>query len=91
MSFPVIEHAKGDYCYCNGEKILLSSDLGRSLKEPVDQTIYYESIRFKSGVMVFFEDHMLRLYRSVQAKEAFDFDSEILYDQSMKLIPGFGP
>jgi branched-chain amino acid aminotransferase len=59
----------------------------------VDQTIYYESIRFKSGVMVFFEDHMLRLYRSVQAKEAFDFDSEILYDQSMKLIrdSGFEP
>lgn len=90
MSFPIIEHAKGDFCYCNGEKILLSSDLGRSLQEPVDHTTYYESIRFRSGVMVFFEDHMLRLYRSVQAKEAFDFDSEILYDQAMDLIRDSG-
>ena len=29
---------------------------------------------------------MLRLYRSVQAKEAFDFDSEILFDQATELI-----
>ncbi len=90
MSFPIIEHEKGQYCFCNGTKVPYSSDLGRSLKTPVDDTIYYESIRFRSGVMVFFEDHMLRLYRSVHAKEAFDFDSEILFDQAMELIRDSG-
>ncbi len=91
MSFPIIEHPKGDYCFCNGEKVMFSSELGRSLLKPEDRTIYYESIRFTGGVMVFFEDHMLRLFRSVQAKEAFDFDSEILYEQAMKLIRDSGP
>lgn len=86
MSFPIVENPRGDYCYCNGEKLSFASDRGAALFSPVDQTIYYESIRFKNGVLIFFEDHMLRLYRSVMAKEAFDFDSEFLYEESMKLI-----
>lgn len=86
MSFPIIERPKGEYCICNGEKIHYGSETGKLLMSPVEDTIYYESIRFRDHVMVFFEDHMLRLYRSVMAKEAFDFDSELIYEQAEQLI-----
>jgi branched-chain amino acid aminotransferase len=86
MSFPIIERPKGEYCICNGEKIHYGSETGKLLMSPVEDTIYYESIRFRDYVMVFFEDHMLRLYRSVMAKEAFDFDSELIYEQAEQLI-----
>ncbi|MBN1891705.1 MAG: aminotransferase class IV [Clostridiales bacterium] len=86
MAFPIIENPRGEYCICNGEKVLFSSEKGKFLMNPVDQTTYYESIRFRDGIMLFFEDHMLRLYRSVQAKESFEFDSEVLYEQAMRLI-----
>ena len=86
MSFPIIERPKGEYCICNGEKIHYGSETGQLLMSPVEDTIYYESIRFRDYVMVFFEDHMLRLYRSVMAKEAFDFDSELIYEQAEQLI-----
>lgn len=86
MAFPIIENPRGEYCICNGEKVMYSSEKGKLLMDPVDQITYYESIRFREGIMLFFEDHMLRLYRSVQAKESFEFDSEVLYEQAMRLI-----
>lgn len=86
MSFPMLENPSGEYCYLNGKKILLSSAEGKSLLEPVDDIIYYESIRFQDGVLLFFENHMLRLLQSIDAKEMFVLDTDVLFDNAMKMI-----
>ncbi len=86
MSFPMLENPSGEYCYFNGKKILLSSAEGKSLLEPVDDIIYYESIRFQDGVLLFFENHMLRLLQSIDAKEMFPLDTDVLFDNAMKMI-----
>ena len=86
MSFPMLENPSGTYCYYNGRKITLSSDEGQSLCEPISDLIYYESIRIHKGVMVFFENHMLRLMQSIEMKENFELDTEALYDDAVRLI-----
>ena len=86
MSFPMLENPSGEYCYCNGHKVLYTSDEGRSLFEPIDDLIYYESIRFQKGILLFFEDHMLRLLMSIQKKENFQINTEKIYDDAVGLI-----
>src|ERR1035437_647514 len=86
MSFPMLENPSGDFCFYNGKKVLYSSDGGQSLLNPVSDIIYYESIRVKDGVLLFFENHMLRLLTSIGALENFPLDTEVLYDLSMKLL-----
>ena len=86
MSFPMLENASGDFCYYNGDKVMFTSDLGKSLFEPVSDVIYYESIRVKNGVLLFFENHMLRLLTSIDAKEKFSLDTDVLFDNAMKML-----
>jgi len=86
MTFPMLEKPLGDYCYFNGVKTYYSSVEGKNLLNPTDEVIYYESIRFQKKVMVFFEDHMVRLHRSVEAKENFQVDSNSIYETATKLI-----
>ena len=86
MSFPMLENPSGDFCFYNGKKVLYSSDEGQSLLNPVSDIIYYESIRVKDGVLLFFENHMLRLLTSIGALENFPLDTDVLYDLSMKLL-----
>lgn len=86
MSFPMLENASGDFCYYNGSKVMFSSDAGKSLFEPVSDVIYYESIKVKNGVLLFFENHMLRLLMSIDAKEKFSLDTDVLFDNAMKML-----
>lgn len=86
MSFPLLESPYGEYCYLNGRKVLYDSAEGQTLRIPSNDVIYYESIRFRQNVMLFYEDHMVRLHQSVAAKENFDFDSEKIYADSVRLI-----
>jgi branched-chain amino acid aminotransferase len=86
MTFPMLEKPLGDYCYLNGVKTFYSSSEGKDLLKPSDDVIYYESIRFQKKVMLFFEEHMVRLHRSVEAKENFAVDSNLIYDLASKLI-----
>jgi branched-chain amino acid aminotransferase len=86
MTFPMLEKPLGDYCYLNGVKTHYSSAEGQNLLKPTDEIIYYESIRFQKKVMLFFEDHMVRLHRSVEAKENFPVDSNRIFDTASELI-----
>lgn len=86
MTFPMLEKPLGDYCYFNGIKTYYNSAEGQDLFKPTDSVIYYESIRFQRKVMLFFEDHMVRLHRSVEAKENFRVDSNLLFETASKLI-----
>ena len=91
MSFPMLENPSGDFCYYNGQKILFSSQEGKALSEPVFDVIYYESIRVREGVLIFFENHMLRLLQSIEAKENFPLDTDILFETAMKMLSEADP
>jgi branched-chain amino acid aminotransferase len=82
----MLENPSGDFCYYNGNKTALSSAEGKALLEPVSDVIYYESIKVRDGVLMFFENHMLRLLQSVEAKEKFPIDTDILFDDAMKML-----
>ncbi len=86
MGFPMLEKPLGDYCYLNGVKTYYASAEGQKLLIPSDAVIYYESIRFHNKVMIFFEDHMVRLHRSVEAKENFPVDSNLIFETASELI-----
>lgn len=91
MSFPMLENPSGDFCYYNGQKVLLTSAEGKNLSEPVSEVIYYESIKVREGVLLFFENHMLRLMQSIEAKENFTLDTDILFDAAMKMLSEENP
>lgn len=86
MAVLMLEKPFGDICYVDGRAVFFDSTEGRALLEPTDDIIYYESIRFKSQILIFFEAHMLRLHESVSGKENFPFDSEQIYEQATKLM-----
>ena len=86
MPYTLLENEEGEYCSLNGEKILFSSASGMELQIPTEEIVYYESIRIREGTLIFFEDHMLRLYESIAAKEAFLFDAEKVYTDAQQLI-----
>ena len=92
MAFSMLENVVGRFCYLNGERIAYDSEVGRSLFLPVEETIYYESIRVLDGVMLFFEDHMLRLYSSIEKEQRLSEatvyfpDAEQIYAMSVLLI-----
>lgn len=86
MPFPMLENASGSFCIYNGEKITYDSAIGTSLSNPIPDIIYYESIRIREGILIFFENHMTRLMRSIEAKENFTLDTELLYTYAMRLI-----
>jgi len=86
MSLPMMENPSGEYCFVNGNKVKLVSDEGRDLLRPVSDMIFYESIRVSEGVLLFFENHMLRLLQSIDAASDFAVDTDTLYDAAMRLI-----
>lgn len=88
MSFPMLENPSGDFCYYNGKKVLFSTAEGQSLRflEPVSDITYYESIRVKDGVLLFYENHMLRLLTSIEALENFPLDTDVLLNWPCSLF-----
>lgn len=76
MAYPLVDGNIGDYCTLNGQKVLFTSEEGKKLFLPTDEITYYESVRFQKGVLLFWEDHMARLSKSVEAKEDFPIDPE---------------
>lgn len=86
MAYPLVESNIGEYCILNGARVSFDSLEGAELFLPTDEITYYESIRFQQGVLLFWEDHMERLYKSVMAKEAFAIDPESYRAQSLSMI-----
>ena len=76
MAYPLVEGNIGEYCTLNGEKVAFDSEKGRALFVPTEEITYYESVRFQEDVLLFWEDHMQRLHKSVEAKENFPIDPD---------------
>ncbi len=74
MAYPLLENALGKIYFYDGAFISANSSVAISLLNPFEESTYYETIRFKSGVLLFLEDHLDRLVRSVSSTEDFAFD-----------------
>lgn len=76
----MLESALGDTYYFDGE--LISSDSGKAkeLLIPTDEVTYYETVRIKHSVLLYVEDHLARLCRSVHGIEDFPVDTERIFD-----------
>ena len=96
MSFSLLENVLGDACYLNGERVPFASALGESLRGLQASPVFYESIRVDQGIMLFYEDHMLRLLSSIEKHNEIHGtifpipDVENLYATAMCLIEDDG-
>ncbi len=86
MAFPMLENVAGEYFIYNGRSIRYDSEEGKAFFQPIDDIVYYESIRVRDGILVFFENHMVRLLRSIEAKENFPLDTDLIYETAMLYI-----
>ena len=86
MAYPLMEHLTGNgFLYC-GKYYRVSSELTESLQRPVDIKTYYETIRVKGGVLLFVEDHLARLVKSVKGLENFPVDTAGILSEAYSLI-----
>ena len=86
MAYPLMEHLTGKgFLYC-GKYYRVSSELTESLQKPVDCRIYYETIRVKDSVLLFVEDHLARLVKSVKGLENFPVDTKKILTEAYSLI-----
>lgn len=86
MAYPLMEHLTGKgFLYC-GKYYRVSSELTESLQKPVDCRIYYETIRVKDSVLLFVEDHLARLVKSVKGLENFPVDTAKILAEAYSLI-----
>ncbi len=91
MAYPLLESPIGDFYYYDGEKISSSSDEAAKLLIPTDEVTYYETLRVRNGVPLFFEDHLRRLSKSVEGIEKFEVDMTGIILQSYDFIKEFDP
>ena len=86
MAYPLMEHLTGNgFLYC-GKYYRVSSELTESLQRPVDIKTYYETVRVKDGVLLFVEDHLARLVKSVKGLENFPVDTAWILSEAYSLI-----
>ena len=86
MAYPLMEHLTGNgFLYC-GKYYRVSSELTESLQRPVDIKTYYETVRVMDGVLLFVEDHLARLVKSVKGLENFPVDTAGILSEAYSLI-----
>lgn len=86
MAYPLMEHLTGKgFLYC-GKYYRVRSELTQSLQKPVEIKTYYETIRVRDGVLLFAEDHLARLVRSVKGLENFPVDTSKILSDAYSLI-----
>lgn len=92
MAYPLLENPLGNIYFLNGELITSDSSEAESLKTPVNDVTYYETVRIYDGVLLFFEDHLSRLKKSVDAVEKFPVDIKAIRDEVYFFLKnsGFG-
>lgn len=78
MAYPMLESALFDKYYYDGQLIDASSDVAKTLRNATDEVTYYETIRILHGCLLFLEDHMDRLLKSISGIEAFDIDIDFI-------------
>lgn len=86
MAYPLVEGNIGTYCTLNGEKVAFDAPEASRLFIPTEEITYYESVRFQQGILLFWEDHMQRLQKSVEAKEDFPIDPDTYHFAAESMI-----
>lgn len=76
MAYPLMEHLAGEIFYYNGSIYKSSDSLTEELSGPSELRTYYETVRILEGVLLYVEDHMDRLSKSVRSLEDFPVDIE---------------
>lgn len=89
MAYPMLESPIGDIYFYDGQLISSDSEQAEALKIPTDEVTYYETLRVKQGVALFFEDHLTRLKKSVAGIEAFDVDIDDIHLKSNSFLNNF--
>ena len=82
MAYPLMEHPSGDEFFFDGAFYNVCSDKADELSKPVDDRTYYETVRIKRGVLLFLEDHLDRLEKSVMGLENFPVDKKAISDKA---------
>lgn len=83
MAYPMIDSLAGARIVLDGMLMDVSAESARICFEPVDDTLFYEVIRIESQVPLFWEDHLLRLERSIAGRFPI---SASLYDDALQLL-----
>ena len=86
MNYPIIEKPLGDRYYLNGELIPSDGREALDMSMPTDDVKYYETIRIKEGVLLFIEDHLSRLSKSVKGIEDFAVDTDMIASEAKRFL-----
>ena len=86
MAYPLMEHPSGTEFFFDGAFYDVCSDKAEELSKPTDDRTYYETVRIKRGVLLFLEDHMTRLTKSVEGLENFPLDTKDISDKAYSFL-----
>ena len=86
MAYPLMEHPSGTEFFFDGAFYDVCSDKAEELSKPTDDRTYYETVRIKRGVLLFLEDHMARLTKSVAGLENFPINTNDISDKAYSLL-----
>ena len=90
MAYPLMEHPSGDEFFFDGAFYNVCSDKADELSKPTDDRTYYETVRIRRGVLLFLEDHMARLTKSVKGLEDFPVDTKDISDKAYSFLNKIG-
>ena len=86
MAYPLMEHPAGDVFFFDGAFYDVRSGKAEELSRPTDDRTYYETVRIKRGVLLFLEDHLARLTKSVAGLEDFPVDTKDISDKAYSFL-----
>lgn len=90
MAYPIMEHPSGETFFYNGSIYSVNDNLAEELSRPSDMRTYYETLRVMDGVLLYAEDHMDRLTKSVSALEDFPIEIEASLRSAKEYIDSEG-
>ena len=86
MAYPLLESPVGEVFFFNGDLVKAGSDKEKELRTPTDSVTYYETVRIKDGVLLYIEDHLARLTKSVKGIEDFPVDTSLIEKEAYKFL-----
>ncbi|MBO4635849.1 MAG: aminotransferase class IV, partial [Clostridiales bacterium] len=86
MEFTTSLLVVGSTYWYDGELIDKDSEKASELRYPTEEISYYETVRLKEGVLLYIEDHLERLTKSVKGIEDFPVDAEEIEDKCYSFL-----